>query len=64
MATKTKLVVLVEDVEKAIENLPNAANGYSDQYSKNRILHMLKTVPCQYAEVEVPEKSEVDDYDR
>lgn len=63
MAIVTKEVVLVEDLIKAINSLPNCPNGYSDVFSKNRILHMAKTVPSQYADVEVNLESEIDEYE-
>ena len=56
MAKIIKEVVLVEDLIKSIENLPNCPNGYSDVYDKNRIMYMLKTTPSQYAEVEIEDE--------
>ena len=54
---------MVEDLIKAINSLPNCPNGYSDVFSKNRILYMAKTIPSQYADVEVHLESEMDEYE-
>lgn len=56
MAKIVKEVILVEDLIKAINNLPNCPNGHSDVYDKNRIMYMLKTTPSQYVEVDVEEE--------
>ena len=56
MAKIAKEVILVEDLIKAIEKLPNCPNGYSDVYSKNRIMYMVKTTPSRYVELDVEEE--------
>ena len=63
MAIVTKEVVLVEDLIKAINSLPNCPNGHSDVFDKNRILYMAKTIPSQYADVEVNLESEMNEYE-
>ena len=56
MAKITKEVILVEDLIKAIENLPNCPNGHSDVYDKNRIMYMVKITPSRYVELDVEEE--------
>ena len=56
MAKIIKEVILVEDLIKAIEKLPNCPNGHSDVYDKNRIMYMVKTTPSRYVDLDVVEQ--------
>ena len=55
IAKIVKEVVLVKDLIKAINELPNCPNGHSDVYDKNRIMYMVKTTPSRYVELDVEE---------
>ncbi len=55
MAKIVKEVILVEDLIKAINKLPNCPNGHSDVYDKNRIMYMVKTIPSRYVELDAEE---------
>lgn len=56
MAKIVKEVILVEDLIKAINELPNCPNGHSDVYDKNRIMYMAKIIPSRYVELDVEEE--------
>ena len=56
MAKIVKEVILVEDLIKAIEELPNCPNGQSDVYDKKRIMYMLKTTPSRFVALDVEEE--------
>jgi len=42
---KKKKVIYLEDLIKAINDLPNSPNGFSDSYDKARILSMVEDIP-------------------
>lgn len=56
MKKMIKEVILVEDLIKAVNNLPNCPNGRSDVYDKNRIMYMVKTTPSRYVEIDIEEE--------
>lgn len=45
---KKKKVIYLEDLIKAINDLPNAPNGFSASYDKARILNMVEDIPTHY----------------
>ena len=45
---KKKKVIYLEDLIKAINDLPNEPNGFSASYDKARILNMVEDIPTHY----------------
>lgn len=45
---KKKKIIYLEDLIKAINDLPNAPNGFSASYDKARILNMVEDIPTHY----------------
>ena len=45
---KKKKVIYLEDLIKAINDLPNAPNGFSASYDKARIINMVEDIPTHY----------------
>ena len=43
-----KKVIYLEDLIKAINDLPNAPNGHSGVYDKARILNLIEKIPTHY----------------
>lgn len=56
MSKIVKEVILVEDLIKEINKLPNCPNGHSDVYDKSRIMYMVKNTPSRYILVDVEEE--------